>query len=77
MDTEEYQFAQTIVADHCQLCDALEEANETLQAEVTRLRNSNRVLRTVNSHLRGQLTIAHNNDEVFKEFCLNLTNVAT
>ena len=55
---------------------ALVEANEDLQEEVSRLRNSNRVLRTVhsalraaNESLRSQLELARFSDETFKRFC--------
>jgi hypothetical protein len=51
-------------------------ANSTLAEEVARLRNSNRVLRTVHKALRAtlesqraQLELAQFNDDVFKRFC--------
>lgn len=56
--------------------EALKESNEILQGEIRQLRNSNRILRRVNSALRGALTslrnqvaIAQDNDERFKELC--------
>lgn len=56
--------------------ESLIEANNMLQEEVTRLRNSNRILRTVHRALRAtlesqraQLELAQFNDEVFKRFC--------
>jgi len=56
--------------------DALVESNEFLQEEVSRLRNNNRMLRTVISAqrktatvLRDQVAIAAANDEAFKEMC--------
>jgi hypothetical protein len=51
------------------LISALQESIEDLQDEVTRLRNTNRMLRGVNSKLRTQINIAHNNDEAFKAYC--------
>lgn len=60
-----------------QFCIAsLTEANDMLQEEVTRLRNSNRILRTVhralraaNESLRAQVELAKFNDDTFKAFC--------
>jgi hypothetical protein len=56
--------------------EALVESNNILQEEVLRLRNSNRVLRTVVRTLRASLTtlreqvaVAQQNDEMFKAFC--------
>jgi hypothetical protein len=56
--------------------DALTESNEELQREVLRLRNSNRILRTVHRALRRQLESLYNqqelarfNDDIFKRFC--------
>ncbi len=56
--------------------ESLVEANEILQEEVTRLRNSNRILRTVhsalraaNESLRAQVELAKFSDETFKRFC--------
>ena len=56
--------------------EALIESNNMLQEEVTRLRNSNRILRTVHRALRAtlesqrsQLELASFNDDVFKRFC--------
>ena len=56
--------------------ESLIEANEMLQEELTRLRNSNRILRTVhkalraaNESLRAQVELARFNDETFKSFC--------
>jgi cell division septum initiation protein DivIVA len=56
--------------------DAVVEANEMLQDEVNRLRNTNRVLRTVVRQLRSALTtlreqvaVAVQNDETFRSFC--------
>ena len=55
---------------------SLIESNDCLQEEVSRLRNSNRILRTVHKALRGQVSslmrqieLAHFNDETFKAFC--------
>lgn len=55
---------------------SLIESNDMLQDEVGRLRNSNRILRTVHRALREQvrslqrqMELAHFNDEVFKSFC--------
>jgi FtsZ-binding cell division protein ZapB len=56
--------------------DSLIESNNILQDEVTKLRNSNRILRTVhralraaNDSLRRQVEQAQFNDETFKQFC--------
>jgi len=66
---EEQVYSQGVI-------DALVEANEFLQEEVSRLRNNNRMLRTVISAqrktatvLRDQVAIAAANDEAFKEMC--------
>jgi hypothetical protein len=55
---------------------ALIESNDILQEEVSRLRNSNRILRTVhralraaNESLRAQVELAEFNDNTFKSFC--------
>jgi hypothetical protein len=48
---------------------ALEESNELLSEENARLRNTNRVLRAVNSGLRSKLEIAQKNDEEFQSLC--------
>ena len=55
---------------------ALLESNNIWQEEVSKLRNSNRVLRTVfrslraaNESLRAQVDLARFNDETFKAFC--------
>jgi hypothetical protein len=53
------------------LIEALEESNELLQEELTRHRRANKILRIVNRSLRAQITIAHSNDEAFKEFALS------
>jgi hypothetical protein len=52
------------------------EANDILQEELTRLRDSNRLLRNVNRAIRGanaslqrQVELAKANDELFKQFC--------
>lgn len=52
------------------------ESNDILQTEITTLRSSNRLLRKVNSILRGsveslrnQIGIAMENDERFKQLC--------
>jgi hypothetical protein len=56
--------------------DALIESNDILQEEVSRLRVSNKVVRTVNRALRDankslqrQVDLAQFNDETFKSFC--------
>ena len=56
--------------------ESLVEANDILQDEVTKLRNSNRILRTVhralrasNESLRRQVELGQFNDETFKKFC--------
>jgi hypothetical protein len=56
--------------------EAVMESNDILQEEVTRLRNSNRVLRAVVRALRASITtlrtqveLAKENDETFKAFC--------
>lgn len=56
--------------------ESLVESNNILQEEVSQLRNSNRILRTVhralraaNESLRRQVTQAMFNDETFKQFC--------
>lgn len=56
--------------------ESLLEANNILQDEVTRLRNSNRLLRDVNrairrsnTSLQNQVELAKANDELFKKFC--------
>ena len=66
---EEQVYSQGVI-------DALVESNEFLQEEVSRLRNNNRMLRTVISAqrktatvLRDQVAIAAANDEAFKEMC--------
>lgn len=51
------------------LPDALIEANEELQKEVTRLRRVIKILRVSNSVLRDQVRRAHENDEQFKALC--------
>jgi hypothetical protein len=58
------------------LIESLVEANETLQEEVTHLRDTNRLLRNVNGaqrraleSQRRQLELAAFNDNMFKEFC--------
>jgi regulator of replication initiation timing len=55
---------------------ALIESNDMLQEEVTRLRASNRMLRTIHRALRAKVTSqaeqleqAKFNDEAFKSFC--------
>jgi len=55
---------------------ALVEANDDLQTEVSRLRVSNKICRTViralreqATSLRSQIAIAEQNDELFKSFC--------
>lgn len=48
---------------------ALEEAVELLEQDNARLRQSNRILRIVNSGLRSKMEIAHRNDEEFKSAC--------
>jgi hypothetical protein len=55
---------------------ALVESNDMLQEELNRVRNTNRVLRTVVRQLRTSLTtlreqvaVAAQNDETFKAFC--------
>ena len=56
--------------------DALSDANDTLQEEVVRLRETNTMLRRVNhalrrtlDSLRNQVAAAAENDETFKAFC--------
>jgi hypothetical protein len=56
--------------------ESLIESNTILQTEVTRLRASNRILRTVHRALRAtlesqraQLELASFNDDTFKRFC--------
>ena len=56
--------------------ESLVESNGILQDEVSQLRNSNRILRTVhralrsaNESLRRQMEQAVINDETFKQFC--------
>jgi hypothetical protein len=56
--------------------ESLIESNNILQTEVTRLRASNRILRTVHRALRAtlesqraQLELAQFNDDTFKRFC--------
>ena len=56
--------------------ESLLEANNILQEELTRLRNSNRLLRDVNrairrsnTSLQNQVALAQANDEMFKQFC--------
>jgi len=56
--------------------DSLIESNNILQDEVTKLRNSNRILRTVhralraaNESLRRQVELGQFNDDTFKRFC--------
>lgn len=59
-----------------QAIGALVEANEILQEELNRLRNNNRVLRTVIralresvTTLREQVAVATQNDDLFKAYC--------
>jgi hypothetical protein len=56
--------------------ESLIESNNILQTELTRLRASNRILRTVHRALRAtlesqraQLELASFNDDTFKRFC--------
>jgi hypothetical protein len=56
--------------------ESLIESNNILQGEIQRVRDSNRILRRVNSalresldSLRRQVTIAQENDENFKSMC--------
>lgn len=56
--------------------ESLIESQNILQEEVTRLRNSNRILRTVhralraaNESLRAQVELSQFNDDTFKRFC--------
>ncbi len=56
--------------------DALKEGNDSLQEEVTRLRDTNATLRTVVrtlrrtlESLRAQVAAAAENDETFKAYC--------
>ena len=56
--------------------ESLIESQNILQEEVTRLRNSNRILRTVhralraaNESLRAQVEVSQFNDDTFKRFC--------
>ncbi len=56
--------------------ESLIEANNMLQEEVARLRNSNRILRTVHRALRAtlesqraQVVLASFNDDTFRRFC--------
>jgi hypothetical protein len=53
------------------LHSALIESNDILQEELTRYRRVNKILRIVNRRLRTQVTIAHANDEAFKNLCLS------
>jgi len=62
--------------DKDQIIAALLESNEILQTEVTNTRNTNRLLRRVNSALRSSITsmrqqieAAMQNDDMFKRFC--------
>lgn len=50
------------------LIAALIESNDLLQGDNARLHNTNKILRKVNSALRGQLNNAHVNDEEFKSY---------
>jgi hypothetical protein len=47
----------------------LEEALEDVIDDNLRLKNTNRILRAVNSGLRSKLAIAHKNDEAFVSAC--------
>jgi FtsZ-binding cell division protein ZapB len=54
----------------------LMESNDILQQEVSKVRNQNRILRTVvrslrtaNDSLRRTAEVAQQNDELFKSFC--------
>lgn len=54
----------------------LGEANDSLSEQISQLKNTNRILRTINSALRTKLTslmeqleLAKQNDEMFKAFC--------
>lgn len=54
----------------CKLCEALKEANESLQEEFTRVRNTNAMLRKVNSTLRQRVTAqSQHADEIFTALC--------
>jgi hypothetical protein len=64
------------MSEEIQTIQALIESNDILQDEVTRLRQSNKILRTVHSRLRAtlnslraQVELARFNDETFKAFC--------
>jgi uncharacterized protein YigA (DUF484 family) len=54
----------------------LEDVNGELSLQIAHLKNTNRILRTVNSALRAKMTslmeqieLAKQNDEMFKQFC--------
>lgn len=58
------------------LIASLMESNDMLQGELNQLRNNNRILRKVNSavrsaneSLRRQVSLAEENDLMFKQFC--------
>lgn len=62
--------------DQQQVVQSLLDANEIQQGELRRLRESNKLLRKVNSALRNanesyrrQVNLAVENDEMFKKFC--------
>lgn len=56
--------------DYKELSDALQESNELLQEEVTRLRNRNRVLMAVKSQLRRKIEdIIKEKDSLFLSMC--------
>jgi hypothetical protein len=57
------------MSDNQNYVDSLEEAVEDLTEDNLRLRNTNRILRAVNSGLRSKLAIAHKNDEEFVSAC--------
>src|ERR1035437_1284141 len=62
-------------ADKDLLIAALKESNNTLRELHERHRRTIHFLRIVNSSQRQRLARAHNNDEEFKEFCADQTNI--
>ena len=57
------------------LISALKESNDMLRELHDRHRRTIQFLRLVNSSLRQRLALAHNNDEEFKAFCADQTNI--
>lgn len=69
-------MSEEILREKDQVIASLIESNDMLQSEVSRVRDSNRILRrvhsalrTTNDSLRRQIALAEENDLLFKRFC--------